>query len=263
MFGGNGLDKKINAYIDEIVCGLNCKEKEKREIADEMKDHIQLLKLDYLNQGLTDDDATQKALECFGEKRQLTNGLQESIFPYYKILKIGSWVLFGIYLLLMSFKLLFERIIGRVFDYFVEGYAFNRYFFYPEGTNSFFDREVWLANSNLVPFQNTLIYINGREKFYLEIIINNTLGNILVFLPLGIFLPHLFKKYRSYSKMFLHSLLLSLFIEIIQFSMQIGQFDIDDIILNTAGAILGLLIYDTIVKLINFGNKKMIQRTTN
>ncbi|WP_147535471.1 VanZ family protein [Bacillus marasmi] len=257
------MDKKIDAYIGEIVSGLNCDEKEKREIFDEMKDHLLLLKQEYYNQGLTEAEATEKALECFGEQRQLTSGLQDSIFPYYKILKIGLWVLFVMYLLLMSFKLLLERIIGRVFDLFVEGYGFNRYFFYPEGTNSFFDREVWLANSNLIPFQNTLIYINGSDRFNLDIIINNTLGNILVFLPLGIFLPLLFKKYRSYSNLFLHSLLLSLSIEIIQFSMQIGQFDIDDIILNTVGAILGLLIYDMVVKLKNFGSGKMVHKTTN
>ena len=46
------MDKNIETYIDQIVSELNCDENEKREIIDEMKDHLYLLKNEYLEQGL-------------------------------------------------------------------------------------------------------------------------------------------------------------------------------------------------------------------
>ena len=71
MFGGNDLDKTIETYIDKIVSQLNCDEEEKIEIIDEMFDHLHLLKNEYLEQGFTTEEATQKALECFGEQKTI------------------------------------------------------------------------------------------------------------------------------------------------------------------------------------------------
>jgi len=38
------LDQKIESYIRGIVSRLNCSEEEKRDIMDEMRDHLHLLK---------------------------------------------------------------------------------------------------------------------------------------------------------------------------------------------------------------------------
>jgi glycopeptide antibiotics resistance protein len=250
LFGGNGLDKNIETYIDQIVSELTCDEKEKKEIVDEMKDHLYLLKSEYLEQGLSNEEATQKALESFGEKKQLKNGYQESLFPFYKVFKIGTWILFGLYLFIVLFKLLFQRIIIRITDY-THSVSFgfpeyNRYFFIPPDSNGFFDIEVWQLNSNIIPFQNIITYIIGSERFNQDIIINNTLGNILIFLPLGIFLPILFKKFNRLSYIFVSLIIISFSIEVLQFILQIGQFDIDDIILNTIGGVLGYFVIETI-----------------
>ena len=130
MFGGNGLDKKIETYINQIVSQLNCGEDEKREIIDEMQDHLTLLKNEYVEEGFTNEEATQKALESFGEQKPLTKGLQESLFPFYKVFKIGTWILFGLYAFIVLFKLFFQRIILRVLDYARLGDPeYNRYLF--------------------------------------------------------------------------------------------------------------------------------------
>ena len=267
MFGGNGLDKKIETYIDKIVSELSCDDAGKREIIDEMRDHLYLLKKEYLDDGYTEAEATKKALESFGEQKQLTKGLQESLFPFYKLFKIGTWILFGLYSTVVLFKLLFERIIIRIIDYANAvsfGHPnFNRYFFNPDDSNGFFNIEVWQLNSNIIPFKNTFEYITGADRFNLDIIINNTLGNILIFLPLGIFLPLLFKKYSRFTEVIIASTVISFSIEVFQIVLRIGQFDIDDVILNTFGSITGFLLLKIIKSVITLPIGSFFRRITN
>ncbi|MDR6121119.1 glycopeptide antibiotics resistance protein [Bacillus sp. SLBN-46] len=77
----------------------------------------------------------------------------------------------------------------------------------------------------------------------MDIILHNTLGNILIFVPLGIILPILFKKYRSFAKLLINVVVMTFAIEIGQFFLQIGQFDIDDVILNVGGALIGFAFF--------------------
>lgn len=261
------MDKNIEIYIAQIVSELTCDEKEKREIIDELKDHLYLLKNEYLEQGLSDKEATDIALKSFGEQKQLKNGFQESLFPYYKIFNMGTWILFVLYSFIVLFKLLFQRIIIRFTDY-ANSISFgfpehNRYFFYPPNSKGFFDIEVWQLNSNIIPFRNTITYITGSNRFNPDIIINNTIGNILIFLSLGIFLPILFKKFNTLSKVFVSLIMISFSIEALQFVLQIGQFDIDDIILNTIGGVLGYFLIQTIRDIKDLIEKKVFQKTTS
>ncbi|WP_232698709.1 VanZ family protein [Brevibacillus daliensis] len=69
-------------------------------------------------------------------------------------------------------------------------------------------------------------------------------GNIIAFVPLGILLPLLFKKgFASLFRMMLASFFVSLILEVSQLVLQIGRFDVDDLILNTTGGVLGYIIY--------------------
>ncbi|AZV43880.1 VanZ family protein [Peribacillus asahii] len=256
------MDKNIETYVKQIVSELNCSEKEKSEIAEEMKDHLHLLKSEYIEQGFSDGEATQKALQSFGDRKNIKEGFQYSLFPYYKIFKVGTWVLFGLYSFILLWNLIFIRILDRIINSSNPNY-FNRYFWFPEDSNKFFDIEVWKLNSNIIPFQNTYEYMVGSDRFNLDIILHNTLGNILIFVPLGIFLPILFKKYKTFSKVCISSILITTTIEVLQFSLQIGQFDIDDIILNTTGGIMGYFILKSITKILNFTKWNVFQKTTS
>jgi glycopeptide antibiotics resistance protein len=77
--------------------------------------------------------------------------------------------------------------------------------------------------------------------------LRNTLGNIALFLPLGFLLPMLTNRFNSMKRVVLLAACLSLSIETIQFfSRFIGSLravDIDDVLLNTLGACLGLVVY--------------------
>ena len=71
----------------------------------------------------------------------------------------------------------------------------------------------------------------------------NLLGNVAVFVPLWIFLPHLFKSQRNVL-MFLMTVSLSIcLIEGLQLLTRRGALDIDDLILNVPGACLGWLLW--------------------
>lgn len=77
----------------------------------------------------------------------------------------------------------------------------------------------------------------------------DTILNIILFIPLGFFLPLLYKKYNNMGKVALNGFILSIFIELIQmFGM--GSTDINDLITNTIGTCLGYVIYKLIRKFI-------------
>lgn len=69
----------------------------------------------------------------------------------------------------------------------------------------------------------------------------DTMLNVILFFPLGFFLPLLFQNYNRISKIALTGFLLSLSIELVQMFGR-GATDINDLITNTVGAVLGYLI---------------------
>lgn len=89
---------------------------------------------------------------------------------------------------------------------------------------------------NIVPFTEILRYDIGTTGFYL-----NVVGNILIFVPFGYFVSSYIKASKV-SHILLVSGFTSLTVECVQH--YIGRsFDIDDILLNIAGAIIGFLIF--------------------
>lgn len=90
----------------------------------------------------------------------------------------------------------------------------------------------------------------------------NVLGNIMLFVPLSIILLNYCKCLNNINIIFIN-FFTSLSFELIQLSTGWGTFDVDDILLNTIGGIIGLIIYrlfnfkqnnfTSIIFLINFG----------
>jgi glycopeptide antibiotics resistance protein len=87
----------------------------------------------------------------------------------------------------------------------------------------------------------------GMHPHLTAFCLRNTLGNVALFMPLGILLPLIDTRFRTFKRMLLIGLALSLAIETVQFGLRfIGNpraVDIDDVLLNTLGACLGFLIY--------------------
>lgn len=100
---------------------------------------------------------------------------------------------------------------------------------------------------NLVPLKNnyTIVenVIHANKEFLLPLLMQNILGNILLFMPLGFLLRWVAgHRFRLYTVL-LTGFLASMSIEIIQWiERRYGIYrsvDIDDVILNTTGTLLG------------------------
>jgi len=98
-----------------------------------------------------------------------------------------------------------------------------------------------IASINFIPLKTIISYLGGEPS--INVALDNLLGNIFAFSPLGFFLPLLFKKCNKIKNTFLISICISLFIEVIQLIFYLGACDIDDIILNVLGSLLGFGIY--------------------
>ena len=103
------------------------------------------------------------------------------------------------------------------------------------------------SEMNLVPFKVFFdtyneVFING----YINYFIINFLGNIIMFMPIGFFIPLLWK--ISNKKVILIGLSYSLLVEFSQLFLARGT-DIDDLWLNTLGTFLGLLLYKLFSKM--------------
>lgn len=98
----------------------------------------------------------------------------------------------------------------------------------------------------IIPFKTIIDFLNKDYSSF----ISNVLGNILIFTPLGFLLPNLSEKFKKAKNLLIISCLVSFSIELIQLFSGLGFTDIDDIILNVTGAILGFYIYKCINKIL-------------
>lgn len=95
---------------------------------------------------------------------------------------------------------------------------------------------------NYIPFTEIFRYKVGSSLFFL-----NVLGNIAIFIPFGLFISKVLKT-TKFLPIFIISFIASGCIEGVQ--LYIGRaFDVDDVILNCIGSILGWFIYVMLVKL--------------
>ncbi len=104
------------------------------------------------------------------------------------------------------------------------------------------DRE-FVRRISLVPFDSIkLYYANGNFNIFGLL---NVIGNIIIFVPLGIYMELYCKKRNTIVTIFS----ISIVVELVQYIFGIGIMDIDDVLLNTIGGIVGVVCYK-VLKLI-------------
>ncbi len=97
-------------------------------------------------------------------------------------------------------------------------------------------QDVNFGTNNFIPFKEIFRYDFGTPKF-----IKNIVGNIIMFIPFGFFASY-FLKSKKLTLPLILTIILTCTIETVQY--YIGRvFDIDDIILNVIGGIIGFLLY--------------------
>ncbi len=86
---------------------------------------------------------------------------------------------------------------------------------------------------NWVPFVNLFDYTRRRT------LLTNVLGNMALFLPSGFLLPLAYPRLNRLWKAILTGVVMSLCIELLQLPISSRVSDVDDLILNTLGFLLG------------------------
>lgn len=116
---------------------------------------------------------------------------------------------------------------------------------------------------NLKLFHELRRYLAYKDQIGNLFFLINVVGNVAAFMPFGFLLPVMYREqrresthnghyFRSFLFVTLLGFLMSLIVETIQLVTKVGCFDVDDLMLNTLGVVLGYLIYYISKKIIGF-----------
>ena len=136
----------------------------------------------------------------------------------YKNIKIVSAVFLVLYMSDLAYVCFFSETYGRT--HISEGYHYN-----------------------FVPFKEIRRFLEYREVIGFKAVLLNLFGNVFVFSPFGFIVPVISRKSRVVMKMLILTFMLSFCIETIQLLCRVGSFDVDDLLLNTLGGLIGYAIF--------------------
>lgn len=135
-----------------------------------------------------------------------------------KRLRILGKILFVLYIGFIIYFLLFSDFYGRS----LEGMQEYHY--------------------NLELFKEIKRFWYYKEQLGAYVVFTNLLGNVLIFVPFGFFMP-MASKHRSFLSAIFYSFALSFCVETFQLMTKIGSFDVDDLFLNTIGGAVGYIVF--------------------
>jgi glycopeptide antibiotics resistance protein len=107
---------------------------------------------------------------------------------------------------------------------------------------------------NLIPFKTILEFVGENSRVSSSYAASNILGNIILFIPCGVYLRAIPKQGR-FTKSLLMMLIVTVAIESIQFAFGLGACDIDDVILNCVGGAIGIAGYALLGKALKGENR--------
>ena len=136
----------------------------------------------------------------------------------HRVKKLGT-AFFVLYVLILVYLLFFSEGYGRVVDA-------EREFRY-----------------NFVPFVEIRRFWVYRDQLGMFAVFTNIFGNVIGFIPYGFILPVITHRCRNGFFIILSGFALSLTVETIQLVTRSGCFDVDDLILNTLGGVIGYLLF--------------------
>ena len=132
----------------------------------------------------------------------------------------GRWlavIAFLLYLILLSYFLFFSEGMGRTAEL---EYRYNLTLF----------REIkrFIYNVNILGWKAVIV---------------NVIGNVVAFMPFGYFIPRISKTHIGVFSVVLFSFEFSMLAEFLQLITKLGCFDVDDLLMNTIGGLLGYICY--------------------
>lgn len=222
----------IEKYVDKIINELACSRIDRNEFRIQFIDHISSLKDEYLEKGFSEEESIISAIKDFGNSELITTDINNKLNKNYTILSIFSRLIFTIYCIFLILVLLNPMRNG-------------------EWVQSVRKGGGWFGITlNVIPFKTTLYYLTIGNKINTDIIIQNLLGKIILFIPWGVLLPFSFRRLRTLKRTLLLTIIVTLTIQVIRIIFPIGIADIDNIILYTLGSLLGFILYKIIIKVV-------------
>lgn len=209
------MDTKMESYINHIVNGLGYSKSEKEEMKEEIKDHLQMLKKDFMNQGYSEKEASEMSIQCFGEKDKVKNEFKKVQIPYKGYVKI----LFSVYILFLLFNLF------NFYDFVTYPLTFKT--LYSEGG---------YRGENFIPFYTI------SQAFTLQGTIQHIILQMIVFIPLGIFIPLLWTNQNGKRTAGIVAGSVAILL-VVRYIIGVGSIDVDDLIINLSGSMIGYVIY--------------------
>lgn len=108
------------------------------------------------------------------------------------------------------------------------------------------------SNLNLQPMQTLRLLWdltqNDHSEYLVRFAVINLVGNIVMFVPLGYFLPRLNPALRGFFRVLFTGAGLITIVELVQLFSLLGSCDVDDLILNLAGTALGYILFKILRK---------------
>ena len=140
-----------------------------------------------------------------------------------KVVRTSLAALFGFYLAALAIELILARI-----DYLHFSRAAELY------------RENFDLMTNFRPFETVLLYLRALKYNYIGpgIPLSNLLGNMLLFMPMAVFLPCLFRVMQKFWVFVLAMAGMLMMVEALQLLLSCGSCDVDDILLNLTGTLI-------------------------
>ncbi len=140
-----------------------------------------------------------------------------------------SIALFAAYICVLVYFLFFAENMGRVHT--VRDYSYN-----------------------LIPFKEIRRFITYRAALGSRAVWLNLAGNVAAFIPFGLFIIPVSGRKLGFWAAVLLTFDVSLLVEVIQLVTKVGSFDVDDLLLNTLGGLIGALVYKLFVRIERAGS---------
>ncbi|MGN0374466.1 MAG: VanZ family protein [Butyrivibrio sp.] len=96
---------------------------------------------------------------------------------------------------------------------------------------------------NLMPFKEIKRFLSSRNSLGSKAVWMNIAGNVAAFIPFGLFIIPVSGRNIRFLGAVVMTFNVSLCVEIIQLVTRVGSFDVDDLMLNTLGGVMGAGIY--------------------
>ena len=134
-----------------------------------------------------------------------------------KCVRSVLWTVFGIYCFILIYILFLSR-------------GANIHYTYAQYFRQF---------TNFIPFRTIVEYIDRYNNGFRNLSVVNLLGNFILFTPMGMLLPCVATELNRFWKVTLTVLVMVVAVEITQGILRVGSVDIDDVLFNVIGAIIG------------------------